>query len=287
MPDARTVYRWHETLGADLIYFPNIALQSLGFVHVHVFSDVPVECDYAVRSLWVVRSPGSRSWYVHCVVPAGLATDLRTKLAKPGITMITTGDAWQVLGANDTPRPCPADAHDLLERYPLLIPAIFEGIESRQSYPALWDAIYDRLGSRVWEYLPRFSRRLPHNGKRYVSEAFRILTDAHLIRQHVIRYAPWQDTGIELFLMVRAGTDEVARAFPEAVAIEIYPTTEGSLAHVYAPLSCLNRIFTATLTLPITNVWYVDRLMNDEQPLRSRVAYERLFDPTTGTWVIE
>ncbi len=288
MPDARTVYRWHGSLGDDLIYFPNIALHALGFVHLHVFSDEPVACDYAVSALWVVRSPGHRLVYLHCVVPDDVAEPLRAKFRQsPGVTIITTSDGWQVLGGPDTHPPrCTPDSRDIIERYPLLIPAIFESIESRQSYPGLWDAIYGRLGGRVWEYLPRFSRRLPHNGKQYVREAFRLLNDAHLVGQHLVRFGPWREVGIELFLLIAAPAEEVVSALSQAVAVEVYPTDTGSLVHLFAPLSCLTLLFSASLALPITSVWFVDRTTNERQPLRARVAYERLFDPQTGSWVL-
>lgn len=63
-------------------------------------------------------------------------------------------------------------------------------METRRSAPEVWRAIYDQLGDAVWQYLPRFARRLPHNGKRYVAEAFGLLNAAHLVSQHVIRYGP-------------------------------------------------------------------------------------------------
>lgn len=296
MPDVRSVYRWHDALGDDLIYFPSIALQSLGLVHLHVFIDDPTasweDCKHAIRALWVVRSPGRRTLYLHCVVPAEDGDHVRAciqeKARHQGVTIITTRDGWQAL-STPTFRSPPAtpitDARGVIAHYPLIIPAVFEALESRKSYPALWEAICQRLGDRVWEYLPRFSRRLPHNGKQYVREAFRCLTDAHLVRQHLIRYAPMREFAVELLLLVSADTDDVLAAFGGAVALEVYPADNASLVHVHAPLSCLTTILSATLSLPITACWFVDRTTNEAQPLQVRFDYETLFDPQTGTWV--
>lgn len=73
MPGRRTLYRWQRSLDQQLIYYPNVALSAFGLVHVHVFLDDPSsawgEWPYTVRSRWVVRGPGARTLYLHCVVP--------------------------------------------------------------------------------------------------------------------------------------------------------------------------------------------------------------------------
>jgi len=299
MPDVRSVYRWHDALGDDLIYFPNIALQALGLVHVHLFIDDPgpswESFAYVVRGLWVVRSPGERTLYVHCVIPAHDVDRVCAQIATApdhhectDVTIITTGDGWQTFAQpSPVPRSSAAtkDARDLLEHYPLIIAVIFEALETRKSYPALWEAICQRLGDQVWEYLPRFSRRLPHNGKQHVRDAFRLLTNAHLVQQHVIRYTPLSATSIELFLLVNAQCEDILASLPTAVEIEVFTGHETSLVRIHAPLACLTTIFSATLALPITACWFVDRITNERQPLRSRFSYETLFDPQTGTWV--
>jgi len=293
LPDVRSAYRWHAEFGDRLVYFPNVALSAFGLIHLHVFIDEPTASShvvaYAVRALWVVRTPGARSLYLHCIVPAEHLDLVRQEInmRHQRVTIITTRDAWQVLTAfhRDAPVAQRTDSRDLLERYPLLIPVIFEMTEGRHSYPAVWEAIHERLGERVWEYLPRFSRRLAHNGKQHVKQACELLSAAHLVQQYIVRFAPFTDATIELLLLVDAGTEDSLAFLSDAAAIEMYPSDDASLVHVHAPLSCLTMIFSATIALPIRACWFIDQTTNAREPLHARFAYETLFDPSTASWV--
>jgi hypothetical protein len=204
------------------------------------------------------------------------------------ITSITTGDGWQAFDGDTSPPEVssPAGAWDVVERYPLLIPVICESIEVRRSLPELWSVIATRLGPRVWDFLPRGTRRMPHNGKAYVRESLRLLNDAFLFRQHVVRYAAYDTITMEIVLRVRTGPEEMARLVSSDVPIlEIFPTSDECLARVHGTLACLTHLFTSFTTLNVTEWWFVDRIAAARAPLRVRFAYELLFEPATATWL--
>ena len=176
----RTLYRWHRAIGNELRYFPVVDFSALGLLNVHLFvrnsradwASLP----YAIRGEWLLRSPGDRTLYVHCLVPRVHQREFDLLL-----------DDLREAGLADEVEAVVSDDWDVVSRYPLIIPIVFEMLERRRSMPAVWLAVRERLGARVWEYLPRGARRLPHNGKRYVRDALALLNDTFLFRQHVIR----------------------------------------------------------------------------------------------------
>ena len=285
MPDVRSIYRWHDAHD-DLVYFPSVAFGAFGLVHAHVFIDEPRGVApllrYAIRAQWVVRRPGSRTLYLHCLLPPDHLALL------DGMSFVRTGDGAQVVPRLGSTAPRPAfavSARDLVERYPLVIPVVFECVERRISYPALWETVYERLGEDVWQYLPRFSRRLRHNGKTYVAEAFRLLSDAMLVSQHVVRCAPLVQDTVELVLVVRGAPADAVALLASTAAVEVFPTSDGdTLVRAHAGLEILTQLFSATLSLEIVDCWFVDRVTNERSPLPARFAYETLFDPRTATW---
>lgn len=309
MPTPRTLYRWHRRFGERLIYYPAVAYSALGLVHWHLLIDNPRGSwdawPYAIRADWVVQRPGQRDLYLHCLVPRvheDALRELLDNLVERGYasktTIITSEDGAQHLrGMLHTNQPQRSDdatvvwrdatagVHDLIERYPLVIPVTFEMVERRRSIPALWNIIYERLGEQVWEYLPPRINRMPHNGKLYVREALRLLSDAFLIREHVIRYQPLQEISIELIAITIGGPDDALHLLGnEPPLVDIFPSQETCLVRVACTLSFLTRFFSAG-TANIVTHFFVDRTMNDREPVEVRFRYEELFDPDTTQWL--
>ena len=157
--DRRTLYRWQRSFG-DLVYFPSVSFQALGLSHVHLFLVEPTDAwrrlPYAVRAEWVVGHPGTRALYLDCLVPHAHRDDFRTLLEDVGprsckhFTLYVSRDAWQVMPDDDPEQVVHMQTQhvwDAIERLPLIVPVIFEGMESRKSLPAIWRAVYERLGA--------------------------------------------------------------------------------------------------------------------------------------------
>ena len=190
VPDARTLYRWQDAFAEELIYFPSVSFRALGLEHWHVFVDDPSSAwedfEYAISGEWVTSRPGQRTLYLHCLAPRSHRASFRQLLdtlnGYSGLRAIRSDDGWQVMrDLSDTtseleavPTPALHDAPavwDVVERFPLLIPVIFENVERRHTLPELWRRIYQRLGERTWSFLPAGASRLPNNGKTYVNDA--------------------------------------------------------------------------------------------------------------------
>jgi hypothetical protein len=152
--------------------------------------------------------------------------------------------------------------------------------------PELWSVIAERLGSRVWQFLPRGTRRMPHNGKAYVREALRLLNATFLFRQHIIRYAAYDANTMEIVMRVCAGIDEMLRIVSgDTPILEVFPAGDECLVRLHGTLSCLMRLFSAFTTLDVIAWWFVDRTADQQSPLHVRFAYEQLFDPATTEWL--
>lgn len=306
----RTLYRWHRKFGDRLIYYPAITYSALGLAHWHLIVEEPRgswnEWPYTIRADWVVRRPGQRLLYLHCLVPRvhdDAIRELLDDLVNMGYakhTMILTSDdgAQYLRGMlqntteaqrTDSPvvwRDASTGLHDLIERYPLVIPVTFEMVERRRSIPLLWDIILDRLGEQVWEYLPPRLNHLPHNGKIYVREALRLLSDAFLVREHVIRFQPLEEISIDLIALTIGGPDDALHLVGnEPPLVDIFPTQhETCVVRVTGTLPFLTRFFSAS-TANIVNCFFVDRTLNEQEPLSVRFRYEDLFDPNTTEWL--
>lgn len=308
VPDARTLYRWQRQLADDLIYYPSVSFGALGLTHLHLFIDDPTpgweDFPYAVAADWVAGRPGQHALYLHCVVPEehlGQVLEVLDELQGQNtcrqITAIGSHDGWQVLGdltSEESPPELVPEAvlraqgkavWDVVERVPLLIPIIFESVEARRSFPAIWDEIHGRLGDRAWQYLPRGARRLPTNGKTYVKDAYALLNHTGLFRQNVVRYRPLGAIGTTMFLRV-TGEDvrTVVTAFVRrATALDIYPVGDTeALLRVVATHASTQWIMSGTAGLPRVTDWYfVDAL---RPAPHVRFAYELLFDPSTTEW---
>jgi hypothetical protein len=302
LPDARTLYRWQEQLAKDLLYYPSVTFGSLGLAHHHLFIDNPTAVwqgfPYAIHAEWVVGRPSEQTLYLHCLVPRVHERDFDAVLkrlegvAATHITSITTHDGCQVMqdSPDDLPlRTTDQDVWDIVERLPLLIPVIFETIEQRHSLPAIWSSVYERLQKRTWEYLPRFARRLPTNGKTYVRECFALLNHTGLFRQNIVRYQPLNALGTPMFLHVQgAQLRTIINAFAQhAPVIDAYPIgDDGALLRLVSTHAVTQHVFSTAGPLPrITNWHFVDVPRNTAEPVPARFAYELLFDPTTTEWV--
>lgn len=296
LPNARTVYRWHDELGPGLTYYPSVTFDALGLVHLHLLIEEPAaqwdRFAYSVRASWLVRQPGSRLLYLHCLVPRCHEADVRQLLDDLShlyaqITIITSTDGWQMIeGESTAPAHHPGDLWDVVERYPLIVPVVMESIEHRRSLPELWSAISDRLGTRVWEYLPRFARRMPHNGKAHVRDVFRLVNDSLLFRQHVIRYAAYDELTLEVVFRCRATREQLrALAGPEAPVVEFFPGDDEHVVRVRGTLRWLSQMFSARDELHVEDLWFSDHRTNTCEPLDVRFAHELLFDPASCQWL--
>lgn len=309
MPTPRTLYRWHRKFGDQLIYYPAVAYSAFGLTHWHLFIEEPHgswdEWPYAIRADWVVRRPGQRVLYLHCLIPRihddairQLLDDLVSLGYARDTTIYTSDDGSQylrgILQTNHEQRArddvvvwrdSNTGVHDLIERYPLVIPVTFEMVERRRSIPLLWSIIFERLGEHVWEYLPPRINHLPRNGKLYVREALRLLSDAFLVREHVIRFQPLEEISIDVIALTIGGPDDALHLVGnEPPLVDIFPTQhETCVTRVTGTLSFLTRFFSAG-TANIINCFFVDRTMNDREPVVVRFRYEDLFDPATTEW---
>ena len=303
----RSLYRWQAELSRDLLFYPSVTFHALGLSIIHLFIDDPApvwrELPYAIRAEWVMTRPGQQTLYLQCLVPcvhelqfASMLREAEGNTASK-ITSIESRDGWQVLRdlgsspTHRTPTTASGDQHvwDIVERLPLLIAVIFETVEQGQSLPVIWDAIYRRLGKRTWDYLPRFARRLPTNGKAYVKECFALLNHTGLFRQNVIRYRPLNVVGTPMFLHCEGSElSAIINAFGEhAPSIDIFPiTSDAALLRIVSTHALTQHVFSTVTTLPRISSWhFVDTPRNERDPVRPRFAYELLFDPATTEWV--
>lgn len=306
VPDARTLYRWQDEFADDLIYFPSVSFRALGLDHWHLFIDNPnsawEEFEYAISGEWVTNHPGQRTLYLHCLAPAKHRAEFQQLLDDlHGCTHLhamRTDDGWQVMrdltdAASEldlVPTPALRDAPavwDVIERFPLLIPVIFENVERRHTLPELWRRIYDRLGDRTWSFLPAGANRLPNNGKMYIKDAYALLNHTRLFRQNVIRYRPLDVISTTMFLHLHSGDlrSSISAFGKQASTLDVYPITDTEvLLRVTATHATMQYVMSSMSELPRITDWFlVDAL--HPQRITARFAYEQLFDPLTTEWL--
>lgn len=306
VPDARTLYRWQDAFADDLIYFPSVSFRALGLEHWHLFIDDPSSAwedfAYAIAGEWVTNHPGQRMLYLHCLVPSAHRAAFRQLLDElkgyAALRAIRTDDGWQVMRdpcdatseLEAIPTPALHEAPtvwDVVERFPLLIPVIFENVEQRHTFPELWRRIYQRLGERAWAYLPPGASRLPNNGKAYVKDAYALLNKTQLFRQNIVRYRPLDTTGTPLFLHVHsADLKGIITAFGKrASTLDVYPITDTEvLLRVTATHATLQYVMSSGSGLPRITDWCMVDVLHPKR-ITARFAYDLLFDPTTTEWV--
>jgi len=300
--------------------FPSLCLSGLGLVHAHLFLDGAcdrwVDLPVVLSACWVSRGLERPGLYLHCAVPLGEEAafeELVRALSRDGwceeYTVVLATDGWQSVGLAGLDRngrfrvgtrPTRAlregvfrvavDQRALLRSYPFIVPAVFEAPEERCSLQEVWRRVHQRLGSMVWRYFPRGTRRWPVNGKRYVRHAMELVVAAGLFRQNIIRYRPLLDDGLEVFVVVKAENDrveELVRGFGSVCPIvDIAPAKDGRVvlrltgdqALVYEVLRVARDV------VPPLGVWVHDARHQDASLRRVRFQYETLFDPVTGAW---
>lgn len=297
LPAERTIYRWQQVLGENLVYFPTIAWAPFRLTHVHLLvtgaGDAWFRFPFAVDASWVAVTPSDRALYLHCLVPiehltafARLLEELRLLGIASTIADLQSGDPWQL---HDEPtRPPVSPVLSSIEDASFLIPVLCENQERRVSLHELWVTIYQRLGHRVWYYLPR-QRRLKTNGKRYVKLAFGAMNRSQLFRQIVTRNRSDLETNVEVFLILATGVaaDEVAlRLQPHALAVEYAAGTRESLVRAIGGSRLLYAILSLPERLTIgSKAFLLDRNRTMAEPTRVRFAYELLFNPDHHAWV--
>lgn len=294
LPRSRSIYRWHRALGNRLMYYPSITYQSIGLIHVHVIITAPrhdwQHWPYTVRALWIVRGPGETGVYLHCLVPQEHVGRVRALVREhePTATMLVTPDGQQFVPALNNPPITYGipPATDLLERYPLVIPVVCAHLERRASLQELWETIYRRLGDRVWQYLPRRARRFPHNGKHYVRRVLNLLNEHGIFRQYVIRYDGLAPNTIDLLLLLRSCDNATLSVLGQrAPIVEHYGDERGAIVVCSSTMETLRYVFTDRPAVSVAGHYFIDHQRNSREPLQVRFAYERLFDPSTSSWV--
>ncbi len=297
VPHERTIYRWHHRLGSSLVVTPVFAVESLGLSHVHAFLTGPSsaweEFPYVVEYAWVTPDCTTRVLYLHCVVPCAHEAVVLGMLGaisrRGGVEVVRSGTGWERL------LPCPGwtvpsmgrgragVAVRLLREVPLVVPAIFEGWGVTLSLDKTWRRIKDRLGSSVRSYVPR-GRCYVTNGKRHVRNAYAALSEEGLFVQYAVHYRPRPTDDVEAFVRCESkrAAAFVAGVRAECSMLAVHPGAEECLFHVAGSARLLDVLMNAG----IRRLYWVNRRATDACGVRVRFAYERLFDPKHGEWLL-
>lgn len=280
LPAVRTIYRWQRRAG--IAHYPNIRYKCLGLVRCHVIA--PPE-GLSLGGPWVIRAQharnglGSKHVYLECLVPAQLVEAFMRSAAAGGGTAWVTDDPWQELPGSCRTMSAAPELEPLEhpeDAFPLVVPVAIAALGGG-SLDGLWRTIHARLGDRVWQYLPRGVRRLPHNGKRYVRLALERLSAAGLIRQNLIRQE--HSDALALLIVARLTPDERAewttRLSTSAADLQLYDGTT-TVLRVTARVQTLQDLLALTERTPAT-LYLLTR------DLPTRFAYEHL-DPRTRSW---
>ena len=292
---SRTLYRWHRSLGDQLLIVPNVGVEGLGLQHAHVFiehaNEGAVRFPFAVEAAMVTPDFCREVLYLHCLVPSGLVAGFARLVQELGTVRVTwSSSGWQQFAHGDEefllPMKEPVRSSELLRRYPFIVPAMAELWAYPNSLPLAWYRIYQRLGENVRRYLPGTTIRHV-NGKTHLTDAFGVLRRELLLRQQIIRYHPLLAVSVEVFLLVRMERDD-ARKFLGCLrevlhAVETYPMEDGYWCRVLGP----HRLLDAIINLPpdvrecLGSVYF-----HTKRHPTPRVGfdYERLFDPKKGRW---
>lgn len=248
LPNVRTIYRWQGR--AQITHYPNIRYKYLGLTRCHLISHPGT-----VHPPWVINSWGARKGlgptyvYQECLVPDSALDGFLASARNAGATAWVTDDPWQELpGSRRTMSASPE--RDPWGRpqdgFPLVVPVAIEALGGH-SLDGLWRAIHHGLGERVWQFLPRGVRRLPHNGKRYVRLALERLSGAGFIRQNMIRQQ--HHDALQLLIIAHLSRDEraewTARLRASAADIHLYDGS-ATVLRVAARLQTLHDLLALT-----------------------------------------
>ena len=300
----RTLYRWRRSLGTSLQVVPSFTLERLGLSHLHLVITKPAPAwlrfPYAVEHAWLTSDFLERQLYLHCIVPTAHKADVRSLVrecqevgwcTKAVVSWSSSG--WQELPdapTRNAPVEWPLTADDaILGEYPLVVPAMFEAWCHAQSLSSVWAAIRDRVGDRLRSYVPR-GRIYFVNGKVHVRKAYELLNDHGLFRQHIVRYHPWLNDNVEVFVFLKNNNGWLAE-FTEAIrpgsaAIETYNGSDGTaVVRVIGHDDLLRTLLGLQDEFQRHAATVYLRNATAKDDTRVRFSYEFLFDPKTGTWV--
>jgi hypothetical protein len=300
----RTLYRWRHSFGKSLLAVPSFSLERLGLARVHLVLRNPtsawIHFPYAVEHAWLTGDFAQNSLYLHCIVPSAhkklfqqLLHECQAKGWCSQSSALWTVSGWQELPDASTGNPpldLPVvDDAEVLQEFPLVVPAIFESWNHSQSLADIWTASSSRIGDRLRNYLPR-GRIYRVNGRMHVRHAFDMLSKYGLFRQYLIRYEGWQRESLEIFVFFHHAGDwlpELCEAIrPVAIAIETYNGTDGSaLLRVVGREGALRQLLEFQEELGHHGGRIFLRNVNREKEEHVRFCYEFLFDAKTKQWV--
>ncbi|GEM_PF-1046549 len=323
-PGMRTLYRWQDSLGDALQFFPSVRFSALGLAHVHLFIERAsprwFSLPFAISHAWLVPRLGERVLYLHCLVPSSYVDAFQSLLKEihshglcRRIFSIRSVDGWQDFGQLDgwfdsrgrlscppnaslvweTPRDssAPLLEDSVLEQYPLVVPVVFEHLGHRRSLNELWQRIRVCLGKEVWRYLPRRLKRWPVNGKSHVKRALQVMDSSGLFRQLRVEYRPLLQGALEVWLLVRMEPEMMSeflgRLGSVAPMLEVFPGIERrTLVRVTGGPSLMYELFSL---FPDGSDMTVEWFFFDKEQTRGsseevRFAYELLFDPVKNEW---
>jgi len=327
LPQNRTIYRWHKSLKSVMEFYPSIDLSSFGLVHVHIIlsgaCDEMLRLPFALEAYWLMPKPGERVLYLHCALPEDfkkdfqlLFKDLKKAGFFKGFVHFFSFDGWQVVhelsncidGDGRIRFPIVEEfainkeafgkklmsASGLMKSYPLVVPVIFENFGKRLSLIQSWGLIRQRVGRRVWSYLPKGTRKMPVNGKGYVKRAFKLLCDWSLFRQNIIHYRPLLDHSVEIFMILITNKNDDIYYFIEGFreicpVVEFYPGTQNvSMLRI---LGDTDLIYALMDRFPEGTQKQVEIFFLDKSKTwgmeKCRLLYEQLFDPKKGVWCFD
>jgi len=265
--------------------YPTVTIERLGLVHYHLIipeaDETFLQCPFAVEAVWLTPDfINDTTLYLHLVVPdhnalPSLPSDAQAVSSTSGWQSFLPSQPIAVPYSSSTPT-------DLVQRNPLIVPAVFEGWGQRHSLSTLWSAITVRLGTDVRHYV-RHERYREQNGRTYLRRAFQELARDQTFRQTIVRHR--RLPRIEAFILSSSSPAWLDRVTAFVVSIEVYPTIDGTFARLEGSHDLLD----ALLALPedvrrcVRGIWF----RNAHRVARSRFAYEQLFDPRTGTWRVK
>jgi len=291
VPHERTIRRWHRKLGDSLVVTPVFAVEGFGLTHLHAFLISPMDgwesFPYAVESAWVTTDGLSEVLYLHCVVPIEQLTVVKRKLREfaRDCQVVPSDTGWERCVAGGKPilpsfNVGGVAREGLLQNSPLVVPATFEAWGRTLSLDGVWRRMKDRLGSSMRDYFPS-QRYYATNGKLHVKNAFEVLSREGLFRQFAVR--PSLDNSIEAFaVMDHACIDKfLGAASADCFKIAVHPGSDGCLLRVAGS----PRLFDSLLNCERRLFW-VNRSATKAAGFPVRFAYESLFCPGSGEWLL-
>ena len=323
LPNLRTLYRWHKSLGPLLDHFPSIDFKHIGLIHLHIIIPQALEkwlsLPFCVEALWLCSGTKKRVLYLHCLIPKQWKEDIanmlerkETRKLSPGLTYLFSSEGRQTVnqlhscidqtGRIHTPVQEPHRVNidiyqgdgkpsPVLERYPFIIPIIFEHYGKRISMEKLWIRIIDRLGKKVWSYLPRGTKRRCTNGKGYIRKGYRLMNDYGIFSQNFLRYKPLLTHALEFVLLIHHESLEelqkqISKLVPYTPVVEVYPGTAGtSLIRIIGDSSLCYKLMEFFPDRESGVEWcMMDKIRTWAVKEKVRFRYEEFYNTQTKEW---